>query len=91
MSSAEHSDDHEGEGTLHQAGWVYFVTYFACLAFLSLIMAAKGLFFAAAAILWLTIMSIPAQVYLAKKEWMPMVGSLGLAVVGFFGLQALLG
>lgn len=91
MSAAEHADDHGDEGTLHQAGWVYFITYFACLAFLSLLMAAKGKLFAASAILWLTVISIPFQVYLAKKDWMMTAGSLGLGVAGYFGLMFLLG
>lgn len=89
MSAAEHADDHD-EGTLHQAGWVYFATYGACLGFFALIMLAKAEFFPAAAIVWLTIASIPFQVYLAKAEWMYVGASLAVAAAGYFGLQVLL-
>lgn len=89
MSAADHADDH-GEEPLHQAGWVYFLTYAACLGFFALLMFAKGDYFSAAAIVWLTILSIPFQVYLAKTEWMYAGGTLAVAAAGFFGLQALL-
>ena len=83
--------DHEEEGTLHQAPWVYFVTYGACLAFLSLLMVAKGLFFAAAAILWFTIASIPLQIHVAKKQWTLAFLWLLAAPVGFYALKFVLG
>ena len=91
MSAAEHADNHDEEEVLHQAPWVYFATYGTCLAFLALVMFAKGSYFASAAILWLTIISMPAQVYLAEKNWLFLSGSLGVGAGGYFALQMLLG
>ena len=91
MSAAEHTDEHGEYEVFHQAPWVYFATYGACFGFLALNMFAKGKFFAAASIVWLTVLSIPFQIYLAKKQWLPMLGTAAGAVGGYFGLQMLLG
>lgn len=85
------TDDHDGEEVLHQAPWVYFVTYGACLGFLALLMAAKGLFVAAASILWFTIVSIPLQTNFAKQQFAIAFVWLLAAPVGFFGIKFLLG
>lgn len=92
MSATQEADDHE-EGTLHQAGWVYFLTYAVCLGFLALLMLINPrveTYFPGVAILWCTILSIPAQIYLAKRNWMYLGATLGVAVAGWFGLQMLL-
>lgn len=92
MSAAEQSDDHEEE-VLHQAGWVYFLTYAVCLAFLALLMLINPQVetaFPGVAILWLTILSIPAQIYLARRNWTYFAGTLGVAAAGYFGFQLLL-
>ena len=91
MSAADHADEHDEHQVFHQAPWVYFATYGVCLGFLALVMFAKGKFFASSAIIWLTLMSIPFQVFLAKKEWLYTGGVLGAAIGGFYGLQFLLG
>jgi len=92
MSAAQDTDDHDGE-VLHQAGWVYFVTYGVCLAFLAVLMLINPqvrTVFPGVAILWLTALSIPTQIYLARRNWTYFSTSVGIAVVGFLGLQMFL-
>lgn len=92
MSAAEQADDHEEE-VLHQAGWVYFLTYSVCLAFLAVLMLINPqveTLFPGVAILWLTIMSIPAQLNLARRNWLYLAATLGTAAAGFYGFQWLL-
>lgn len=84
MSAAQQADSHDDHEALHQAGWVYFVTYATCLGFLALVMFAKGLYFATIAILTATLLSIPATVFMAEKKWFHYVGS----VLPFAGLMA---
>lgn len=88
MSAADHADEHEEE-ELHQAGWVYFVTYGTCLAFLAMLMMITprvDSFLPGAAILWFMLMSIPVQIYLAERRWLHFAGSLGVAGAGYFAL-----
>jgi hypothetical protein len=88
MSATESADDHD-EGELHQAAWVYFTTYTVCLSFLALLMFAKGMFLVAAAIVWFSLVSIPVQIHLAKREWMLMVIWLFAAPLGYYLMQYL--
>lgn len=92
MSAAQDTDDHDEE-VLHQAGWVYFMTYGVCLAFLAVLMLINpqvSTYFPGVAILWLTALSVPTQIYLARRNWTFFFGSIGVAAAGFFGLQMLL-
>jgi len=86
MSASDHED-----GELHQAPWVYFVTYAACLGFFALLLVGKGMFLAAAAIVWFTIISIPLQTNIAKQQFTLAFLWLLAAPVGFYALQFLLG
>jgi hypothetical protein len=88
MSAAESADEHD-EGELHQAGWVYFTTYIVCLSFLALLMFAKGMFLVAATIVWFSLVSIPIQIHLAKREWMLIAIWLFAAPIGYYLLQFL--
>ncbi len=83
MSAADTADGHD-EGELHQAPWVYFTTYTVCLSFLALFMFAKGLVFAGTAIIWFSLVSIPIQIHLAKRQWVTLGLWLLAAPIGYF-------
>jgi len=92
MSAAGDTEEHDDQ-VLHQAGWVYFLTYSVCLTFLAVLMLINPqveTFFPGVAILWLTLLSIPVQLYLARREWARFAGSVGVAVAGFYAFQYLL-